>query len=234
MLEVRGITVSYGDVPVLYDVSFQVEEGEIVSIVGSNGAGKSTILRTISGLLHPERGEIEFFGERIDPREPHEIVKMGIAHVPEGRRLFNKRTVWENLYLGAYVSESEQGNSRQMERVFEVLPILRERKNQRAGTLSGGQQQMLAIGRGLMSRPKLLLMDECSLGLQPTLVERIFELIKQLHEEGMTILLVEQRVHEALELADRAYVLQTGRIVLQGKGSDLLQSDLVRQAYLGM
>ena len=234
MLEVRGITVSYGDVPVLYDVSFQVEEGEIVSIVGSNGAGKSTILRTISGLLHPERGEIEFFGERIDRREPHEIVKMGIAHVPEGRRLFNKRTVWENLYLGAYVSESEQGNSRQMERVFEVLPILRERKNQRAGTLSGGQQQMLAIGRGLMSRPKLLLMDECSLGLQPTLVERIFELIKQLHEEGMTILLVEQRVHEALELADRAYVLQTGRIVLQGKGTDLLQSDLVRQAYLGM
>lgn len=234
MLEVRRIRVSYGDVPVLYDVSFHVEEGEVVAIVGSNGAGKSTILRTISGLLHPDSGEIEFYGERIERREPHEIVRMGVAHVPEGRRLFNKRTVWENLYLGAYISESEEQNARQLERVFEVLPILKQRKNQRAGTLSGGEQQMLAIGRGLMSRPRLLLMDECSLGLQPTLVERIFDLIGQLHSEGMTILLVEQRVHEALELADRAYVLQTGRIVLQGTGKELLRSDLVRQAYLGM
>jgi branched-chain amino acid transport system ATP-binding protein len=234
MLEVREISASYGDVPVLHDVSFQVGEGEIVSIVGSNGAGKSTILRTISGLLQPDRGEMSFCGTRIDRREPHEIVKMGIAHVPEGRRLFNKRTVWENLYLGAYVSESKAENTRQMEWVFDVLPILRERKNQRAGTLSGGEQQMLAIGRGLMSRPKLLLMDECSLGLQPTIVTRVFELVSQLHREGMTILLVEQRVHEALELAHRAYVLQTGRIILEGTGRDLLQSDLVRKAYLGM
>jgi branched-chain amino acid transport system ATP-binding protein len=234
MLEVKGISASYGDVPVLHDVSFHVEEGEIVSIVGSNGAGKSTILRTISGLLHPVSGEILFNGARIDTLDAHEIVAMGIAHVPEGRRLFNKRTVWENLFLGAYVSNSQEENNRQMERVFQVLPILKERRDQRAGTLSGGQQQMLAIGRGLMSRPKLLLLDECSLGLQPNLVETVFELIGELHREGMTILLVEQRVHEALELADRAYVLQTGKVVLQGTGQELLQSSLVRQAYLGM
>ena len=234
MLEVRAISVSYGDVPVLHDVSFHVEQGEVVSIVGSNGAGKSTILRTISGLLHPVSGEILYNGERIDKRDAHEIVALGIAHVPEGRRLFNKRTVWENLFLGAYVSSSQEENNRQMERVFQVLPILKERRNQRAGTLSGGQQQMLAIGRGLMSRPKLLLLDECSLGLQPNLVEHVFELIGELHKEGMTMLLVEQRVHEALELADRAYVLQTGKVVLEGTGQELLQSSLVRQAYLGM
>ena len=234
MLEVRRISVSYGDVPVLHDISFRVEEGEVVSIIGSNGAGKSTILKTMSGLLHPDSGEVEFCAKRIERCEPHEIVKMGLVHVPEGRRLFSKRTVWENLYLGAYTSDSEQENSRQMEKVFEILPILKERKDQRAGTLSGGEQQMLAIGRGLMSRPKLLLMDECSLGLQPTLVEWIFRLIGQLHDERMTILLVEQRVHEALELADRAYVLQTGRLVLEGTGKELLQSDLVRQAYLGI
>jgi branched-chain amino acid transport system ATP-binding protein len=226
--------VSYGDVPVLHGVSFRVEEGEVVSIVGSNGAGKSTILRTVSGLMHPDAGEIAFCGRRVDRLDPHEIVRMGIAHVPEGRRLFARKTVWENLYLGAYVRDSEQENARQMERVFQVLPILKERRNQAAGTLSGGEQQMLAIGRGLMSRPKLLLMDECSLGLQPTLVERVFQLIDELHQNGMTILLVEQRVHEALELADRAYVLQTGRVVLEGTGEELLQSDLVRQAYLGM
>jgi branched-chain amino acid transport system ATP-binding protein len=234
MFEVRGISVSYAGAPVVRDVSFHVGEGEIVSIVGSNGAGKSTILRTISGLLHPDSGEIEFKGKRIERREPHEIVAMGIAHVPEGRRLFSKKSVWENLYLGAYTSKSYEDTLRYMEWVFEILPILKERKNQRAGTLSGGEQQMLAIARGLMSKPKLLLMDECSLGLQPTLVKGIFELIGQLHEEGMTILLVEQRVREALELADRAYVLQTGRIVLQGTGGELLQSDLVRKAYLGM
>ena len=234
MLEVQGIDVSYGDVTVLHDVSFRVERGEIVSIVGSNGAGKSTILKAISGILHPDRGQIQFDGQNVERRKPHEIVAMGLAHVPEGRRLFSRMSIRENLLLGALVNKDEQDRLRRLEEVFEIFPRLKERIHQRAGTLSGGEQQMVAIARGLMSAPKLLMVDECSLGLMPTLVEQLFEVIDRLHEEGTTILLVEQRVHEALELADRAYVLQTGRIVLQGTGKELLQSDMVREAYLGI
>lgn len=234
MLEVQGIDVSYGDVKVLHDVSFVVESGEIVSIVGSNGSGKSTILKAISGILRPSRGQIRFDGQDLVRRKPHEIVALGVAHVPEGRRLFSKMSVRENLYLGALVNKNEQDRQRRLEEVFEIFPRLKERMHQRAGTLSGGEQQMVAIARGLMSAPKLLMVDECSLGLMPTLVEQIFEVIDRLHDQGTTILLVEQRVHEALELADRACVLQTGRIVLQGTGKELLQSDMVRKAYLGI
>ena len=234
MLEATAIEVSYGDVSVLHKVSFHVGQGEVVAIIGSNGAGKSTILKTISGLLHPDAGQIKFDEQNIERRKPHEIVAMGLVHVPEGRRLFRKMSVRENLYLGAFVNKDEQDRLHRLEEVFEVFPRLKERMNQRAGTLSGGERQMLAIARGLMSAPKLLMIDECSLGLMPTLVEQIFEVIRRLHEEGTTILLVEQRIHEALELADRAYVLQTGRIVLEGTGKELLQSDLVREAYLGM
>jgi branched-chain amino acid transport system ATP-binding protein len=234
MLEVKDIRASYVGVPVLSDISFHIDEGEIVAIVGSNGAGKSTILKTVSGLMHPDAGSITFQGQNIERRKPHEIVAMGLAHVPEGRRLFSGMNVWENLYLGAHVNKDEEGRLRSLERVFEIFPRLKERQSQRAGTLSGGERQMLAIARGLMSSPRLLMLDEVSMGLMPVLVEEIFEVISHLHEEGTTILLVEQRVHEALEMANRAYVLQTGRIVLEGTGKELLQSNLVRKAYLGM
>ena len=234
MLEVSRISVSYGDVTVLHDVSFTVEQGEVVSIVGSNGSGKSTLLKTISGLLPLVSGHITFRGNPIDQMKPHEIVAKGLAHVPEGRRVFGKMSVRENLMLGALVNKDPQDRLRRLDEVFELFPRLKERMAQRAGTLSGGEQQMLAIARGLMSAPQLLMIDECSLGLMPTLVEHIFEVIDRLHREGTTILLVEQRVHEALELADRAYVLQTGRIVLSGSGKELLASDLVREAHLGI
>ncbi|RLG67515.1 MAG: branched-chain amino acid ABC transporter ATP-binding protein [Methanobacteriota archaeon] len=234
MLEVKNIKVCYDDVPALHDVSFEVREGEIVSIVGSNGAGKSTILKTISGLLHPVSGEIRFEGERIDRDPPYAIVAKGIAHVPEGRRIFSRMTVLENLLLGAYTRKSQEERAETLERIFELFPILKERRNQRAGTLSGGEQQMLAIARGLMSRPKLLMLDEPSLGLMPILVTKLFDTIKRINEEGITILLVEQNVREALELADRAYVLVTGNIVLEGTGRELLEAEMVKKAYLGM
>ena len=234
MLEVKNIRVCYDEVPALHDVSFQVNEGEIVSIVGSNGAGKSTILKTISGLLHPVSGEIWFNGERIDRYPPYAIVAKGIAHVPEGRRIFSRMTVLENLLLGAYTRKSQAERAETLERIFELFPILAERKNQRAGTLSGGEQQMLAIARGLMSRPKLLMLDEPSLGLMPILVTKLFDTIKRINEEGITILLVEQNVREALELADRAYVLVTGTIALEGTGEELLENEMVKKAYLGM
>ncbi|HEY67350.1 MAG TPA: ABC transporter ATP-binding protein [Thermoflexia bacterium] len=234
MLRVDRIRVCYDDIPALHEVSFEIEEGQIVSIVGSNGAGKSTILKTISGLLHPVAGQIEFAGTRIDRSPPYEIVRMGIAHVPEGRRIFSRLSVVENLYLGAYTRKSDEEKAETLEQIFRLFPILEERRNQRAGTLSGGEQQMLAIARALMSRPKLLMLDEPSLGLMPILVSKVFDILKQIHEEGITILLVEQNVREALELADRAYVLMTGNIVLQGTGEELLETDLVRQAYLGM
>ncbi len=234
MLEVNGIQVSYGDVTVLRDVSFHVEQGEIVSIVGSNGAGKSTILKAISGLLAPDRGGVKFEGRNIEQKKPHEIVAMGLAHVPEGRRLFSKMSVRENLYLGALVCREEAQRLRRLDEVFELFPRMKERIHQRAGTLSGGEQQMLAIARGIMSSPKLLMLDECSLGIMPTLCIQIFDVIRRLNKEGMTILLVEQRVHEALKLAHRGYVLQTGRIVQEGSGQELLDSDMVRKAYLGM
>jgi len=234
VLEVKGIQVSYDGVTALRDVSFHVEQGEIVSIIGSNGAGKSTILKAISGLLRPDAGQIQFAGTRIDCEKPHTIAARGIAHVPEGRRLFSSMTVWQNLYLGAYTNKSEEHRQRCLAQVFETFPRLKERQGQLAGTLSGGEQQMLAIGRGLMLEPKLLMLDEPSLGLMPILVTEVFRVIKEISQMGTTILLVEQNVRKSLTMADRAYVLQTGRIVMEGTGEELLQSDLVCTAYLGM
>ena len=234
MLEVSHIRVCYDQVPAIHDVSFRIEGGDIVSIIGANGAGKSTLLKTISGLLHPDPGQIEFLDERIDPLPAHRIVELGISHAPEGRRIFQYMTVQRNLRLGAYSQKAEEIREETLRQVFEIFPILRERLDQKAGTLSGGEQQMLAIARGLMSRPKLLMLDEPSLGLMPTLVTQVFDTIKRINAEGTTILLVEQNVREALELADRAYVLQTGKIVLEGTGEELLESDLVRKAYLGI
>ncbi len=234
MLKVSNLRVCYDGVPAIHDVSFSIEEGQIVSIIGANGAGKSTLLKTISGLLHPEQGRVEFLSQRIDQEPPHRIVEMGISHVPEGRRIFRYMTVGRNLRLGAYTQKSENIREETLERVFDLFPILKERFNQRAGTLSGGEQQMLAIARGLMSRPRLLMLDEPSLGLMPMLVTAIFDTIRQIKAEGMTILLVEQNVREALELADRAYVLQTGNVVLEGSGAELLETDMVRKAYLGI
>lgn len=234
MLRVDKIQVSYDGVPALHGVSLVVEEGEIVALVGSNGAGKTTTLKTISSLLHPLSGHIVFEGQRIDPWPPEAVVELGIAHVPEGRRVFSRLSVLQNLFLGAYTRRAKARRAEMLERVFRLFPMLKDRQNQRAGTLSGGEQQMLAIGRGLMSCPKLLMLDEPSLGLMPMLVDEIFDTIQQLNREGITILLVEQNVPVALELAHRAYVLQTGRVVLEGTGAELLQTDLIRRAYLGM
>lgn len=234
MLEISHIRVCYDQVPAIHDVSFRIGEGEIVSIIGANGAGKSTLLKTISGLLHPDPGQVEFLGQRIDQLPAHRIVGLGISHVPEGRRIFQYMTVQRNLRLGAYTQKSEEIREETLKQLFEIFPVLKERMDQKAGTLSGGEQQMLAIARGLMSKPKLLMLDEPSLGLMPTLVTKVFETIRRINEEGITILLVEQNVREALELADRAYVLMTGNIVLEGTGEELLETDMVRKAYLGM
>ena len=234
MLKVDKINVFYGDLQALWDVSFEVNEGEKVVIVGANGAGKTTTLRTISGLLRPRSGSIEFLGKRIDKLPPHEIVELGIAHVPEGRRLFPRMTVLENLEVGAYTKRAREKFDDTLEWVFSIFPRLRERKKQIAGTMSGGERQMLAIARGLMSKPKLLMLDEPSLGLAPKLVVKTFEVIERINEEGVTILLVEQNVRHALELADRGYVLETGRITLSGTGEELLKNDYVKKAYLGM
>lgn len=234
MLEVQNLRVCYGKAPAVHDVSFHIAEGELVAIVGSNGAGKSTLLRTISGLLKPSGGQIMFGGRRIDGVPAHVIAASGIAHVPEGKHTFARMTVLQNLLLGAYSLKSQAARQEMLERVFEMFPILRERSSQRAGTMSGGEQQMLVIARGLMSRPRLLMLDEPSQGIAPILVEKIFESITKIKKEGLTVLLVEQNVPEALALADRAYVLQTGRTIMEGTSSELLDSDLVRQAYLGM
>ncbi len=234
MLRVNGISVSYEGTPALTQVSFEVHEGEMVSIVGSNGAGKSTVLKAISGILHPHEGTIEFCNQRIDRLPAYEVVTRGIAHVPEGRRLFSKLSILENLLVGAYTNKSEGLRMSTIKQVYEIFPILRDRQAQRAGTLSGGEQQMLAIGRALMSQPRLLMLDEPSLGIMPVMVERLFEVTRRVNEQGMTILLVEQNVRRALGLAHRGYVLQTGRIVLEGSGEELLKSDQVRKAYLGL
>jgi len=234
MLEVKNLKVGYDNVPVLFDVSFEVKEGEMVSIVGSNGAGKTTTLRTISGLLKPMAGEIDFRGERIDNKPAHEIVKMGLAHVPEGRHVFGKMSVKDNLLTGAYTIKSESEVNKILNEVYEIFPILKDRGDQKAETLSGGEQQMLAIARGLMSKPKLLMVDEMSLGLMPILVDKVMEILKEISRRGMTVLLVEQKVQEALEMADRGYVLQTGRIVAEGSSQELLESDMVKKAYMGM
>ena len=235
MLRVERIKVSYDEVPALHEVTFKVEPGQIVSIVGANGAGKSTILKAISSLLRLDEGSISFENQRIDQVPAHRLVDMGIAHVPEGRRLFARLSVEQNLTLGAYTKKSPEHREATLKNIFKLFPILENRKNQRAGTLSGGEQQMLAIARGLMSKPKLLMLDEPSMGIMPKLITEIFEMIQRVNkEEGITILLVEQNVQEALELAHYAYVLQTGRIVMEGKPTDLLQTDMIKKAYLGL
>jgi len=234
MLEVKKISVSYLGVPVIREVSFKVEKGQMVSIVGSNGAGKSTILKTISGLLRPLNGEITFLGKRIDTLPPYEITSSGISHIPEGRKIFGKLSVLDNLLVGAHTRNSKAEVQQSLEELFNLFPILKERQDQRGETLSGGEQQMLAIARGLMSKPRLMMLDEPSLGLMPSLSVKVIEVLKQISSQGTTILLVEQKVRDALELADRAYVLQTGAIVQEGSGADLLKSDTIRKAYLGM
>jgi branched-chain amino acid transport system ATP-binding protein len=234
MLEVRGLSVGYRDLLAVQDVSFTVNRGEVVSLIGSNGAGKSTILRAIAGLLRPRRGEILLDNEPIHVVPAYDIVKKKIAMVPEGRQLFGRLSVWDNLLLGAYALDSRKETEESLETVLRLFPRLGERKGQRAETLSGGEQQQLAIARGLMSRPSLLMLDEPSLGIMPKLVSEIFKTIHEISQKGVTVFLVEQNVFEALNISNRAYVLQTGRIVLEGKGADLLQSDLVRKAYLGM
>ena len=234
MLEAQKINVGYDGVPAVHEASFKIGEGEIVSIIGSNGAGKSTILRAISGLLKMESGTIVFQGQEVQNLPPHKIVELGISHTPEGRKLFGLLSVEKNLLLGAYTIQDKVKVRRHLEEVFELFPILKERRRQRSQTLSGGEQQMLAIARSLISKPKLLLLDEPSLGLMPTLVAKIFETIKKINQQGMTLLLVEQNVREALELCNRGYVLQTGRIVMEGPGKELLSSDIIRKAYLGI
>jgi branched-chain amino acid transport system ATP-binding protein len=235
MLQIDGIDAYYGRVRALSDVSLSVDKGEIVALIGSNGAGKTTTLRTISGLLSPAKGTIGFEGEDITHVPAARRVAMGICQVPEGRRLFSRMTVQDNLTLGAYARrDGNVGIQRDRERVFELFPRLRERQSQIAGTLSGGEQQMLAMGRALMSRPRVLLMDEPSLGLAPILVETIFQIVAEINQQGTPILLVEQNAHMALEVAHRAYVLETGSIVNTGPGKELLQSEEVAKAYLGM
>ncbi len=234
MLSVRSISVGYKGVPAVQGVSFEVNKGEVVSLIGSNGAGKSTVIKTVAGLLHPKSGEIHFENQPIHHTPPYDIVKKKISMIPEGRRLFGRLSALDNLHLGAYALESKEEIEEALENVFNLFPILNERKHQRAETLSGGEQQQLAIARGLMSRPSLLMLDEPSLGLMPKLVSGIFDIIREIGQKGVTVLLVEQNVFEALQISDRAYVLQTGQIVLEGKGEELLKSDLVRQAYLGM
>ena len=232
ILKVENINVYYGAIHAIKGVSFHVDEGEIVTLIGANGAGKSTTLQTISGLLRSRTGSIEFCGENISKLPPHKIVEKGLAQVPEGRRIFLQMSVQENLDMGAY-TQSGAGVGENIERVFEQFPRLKERRRQIAGTLSGGEQQMLAIGRALMSRPKLLMLDEPSMGLAPILVEQIFEIIQSLHKSGTTILLVEQNAQMALLVADRAYVMETGAISLSGTGRELAESDQVKKAYLG-
>jgi branched-chain amino acid transport system ATP-binding protein len=233
VLEFDHVSAGYGELTVIHDVSFHVGDGEVVSLVGSNGAGKSTILRTISGLLHPVKGEIRLHGDPIHRTAAYDIVKKRVAMVPEGRQLFGRLSVWDNLLLGSYTLHSQQEIDESLEMAISLFPMLKDRRDQRAETLSGGEQQQLAIARGLMSRPSLLMLDEPSLGIMPKLVAQIFETIHDIRKKGITVLLVEQNVFEALEVSDRAYVLQSGRVVLEGKGQDLLHSDLVRKAYLG-
>ncbi len=233
MLEFDHVSAGYRDLTVIQDVSFRVGEGEVVSLVGSNGAGKSTILRTIAGLLHPRRGEIRLRGEAIHQAPPYEIVRKRVAMVPEGRQLFGRLSVWDNLVMGAYTLRSKREIEESLDAALSLFPILKDRREQRAETLSGGEQQQLAIARGLMSRPSLLLLDEPSLGIMPKLVAEIFDTIRNIRKRGVTVLLVEQNVFEALGISDRAYVLQSGRIVLEGPGLELLDSDLIRKAYLG-
>jgi branched-chain amino acid transport system ATP-binding protein len=234
MLELNAINTFYGKVRALWDVSLRVDEKEIVALVGANGAGKTTMLNTISGMIHPTSGSIQFCGLGIDRLLPYQIVKIGISYIPEGGKPFPDMTVHENLEMGAYHDEIWKKREETIEQVYKIFPILKERAGQLARTLSGGERQMLAVGRGLMSRPKLCALDEPSYGLSPILVKEIFNVIKALRDQGMTLLLVEQNVQQTLEIADRSYVLENGRIVSEGKSKELLQNDHIKKAYLGL
>lgn len=234
MLTVEKVDVAYGSVPVVHQASFEVREKEIVAIVGANGAGKSSLLKAIAGSLRPRQGSIRFRGKDITHLTSPDVVRLGISYVPESRRLFTPLTVQENLEIGAFILTDEKRIAENMHFVFRLFPRLKERRKQRSGTLSGGEQQMLAIGRGLMTNPAILMLDEPSQGLMPVLVSELLDSVVRLRQEGMTILLVEQNVQEALEIADRAYVIQTGRVVQEGSGEELLSSDMVKKAFLGL
>ena len=234
MLNVKNMTVAYGDVKAIQDVSFKIKEKEIVSIIGSNGAGKTTTINTLSGMMRPISGAIELFGERIDQLPSHQIVAKGLVQVPEGRLLFPEMSVFENLELGAYNQRGKKRINSNLEKVFELFPLIKERSNQMAGSLSGGEQQMLAIGRGLMAEPRLLMLDEPSLGLAPMLVEKIFTTVKEIKAYDITILLVEQNVLQSLTISDRGYVLENGSVALEGAGNELAENPHVKVAYLGI
>ena len=233
MLEVTGLEAGYTQRPVLKGISFQVGDGEVASILGANGAGKTTTLRTLVGLLHPRKGSVCFDGQDITRLAPHRIVKLGIAMVPEGRQIFSRLSVLENLRLGAYIYDEPSQIAEDLERVFELFPRLRERADQLGGSLSGGEQQMLAMGRALMSRPRLLLLDEPSMGLAPLLVERIYDIVTRINEQGTSVLLVEQNARMALRVSKHAYVMETGKLVFEGAAAEMLEDDRVRKAYLG-
>lgn len=234
MLEVNAVNTFYGKIRALWDVSLRVDEKEIVALVGANGAGKTTMLNTISGMIHPTSGSVQFCGQRIDRLLSYQIVKIGISHIPEGGKPFPDMTVHENLEMGAYHDATWRRREETFEQVYKIFPILKEREGQLARTLSGGERQMLSIGRGLMSRPKLCALDEPSYGLGPLLVKEIFNVIKALRDQGMTLLLVEQNVQQSLEIADRGYVLENGHVVSEGKSRELLQNDHIKKAYLGL
>lgn len=233
MLEVRDLDVFYGVIQAIKSVSFEVNEGEIIALIGANGAGKTTILQSISGLLTPKKGSIKFEGRELVKMPTHDIVALGMAHIPEGRRIFANQTVYENLKLGAYTRKSKEETNSILEKVYKSFPRLKERSKQLAGTLSGGEQQMLAMGRALMSNPRIILMDEPSMGLSPLFVNEIFDIIKEINKAGTTVFLVEQNAKKALSIADRAYVLETGKIVIEGSAKELLNDDSVKKAYLG-
>jgi len=234
MLELKNVDTFYGNVQALWDISLRIDKAEIVALVGANGAGKSTLLKTISGVVHPTSGSVEFLGKRIDELPPYSVVELGLSHIPEGRKLFTDMTVHENLEMGAYPYSAWKKRKETSEQIYQTFPILKERAGQLARTLSGGEQQMLAMGRGLMSKPKLCMFDEPSYGLAPRMLSEVFQIIKSLREQGITILLVEQNVPRTLEIADRAYVLENGRVVLEGACDNLLKNDYVRKAYLGL
>ena len=233
MLEIKDLEVYYGVIQAIKGISFEVNKGEVIALIGANGAGKTTILHTITGLLSPKKGSVIYEGTDITKIPAHKIVSLGMAHVPEGRRVFADLSVYENLKMGSYTRKDKNEVEETLEKVYERFPRLKERKNQMAGTLSGGEQQMLAMGRALMSKPKIILMDEPSMGLSPILVNEIFDIIQEVSKSGTTVLLVEQNAKKALSIADRAYVLETGKIVLDGKAEDLLNDDSIKKAYLG-
>ena len=233
LLEVNDLRVSYGVIEAIKGISFEVNEGEIVTLIGANGAGKTTTMQSIMGLIHPKSGTITFDGADIFGMSTHKILRLGMTQVPEGRRIFSELTVYENLLMGAYIEKNREKIKKDMEEIYGIFPRLYERRTQVAGTLSGGEQQMLAMGRAMMSHPRLLMLDEPSMGLSPLLVDQIFSMIKKFHDNGTTILLVEQNAGKSLAISDRAYVLETGRIVLSGTGRELMESEEVKKAYLG-